>query len=433
MKKELHILYVEDTPADAELVKNELQKAGLSFQIKCVDNRSAFLHELEEQTPDIILSDHGLPSFDGFTALAIARARFPGVPFIFVTGSLGEETTIETFEKGATDYVLKNNLSKLTPAVQRALREVEERDRLKKSEQALRESEERFRLLVEGINDHDITKQKEAEQEIRKLNTALEQRVRERTAQLQAANEELEAFSYSVSHDLRAPLRHITGYIEILQFEAGLKLEESSKKHLKTITNSVKHMDELIDALLTLSRMGRTEMHCENVSLAALVEEARRELQREIEGRKIDWQVKNLSEVQGDPIMLRQVVVNLVSNALKYTRPRERAKIEIGTKSNGQETIFFIRDNGVGFDMQYADKLFGVFQRLHRLSEFEGTGIGLANVRHIIRRHGGRTWAESSVNVGATFYFSIPQCVKIEPTVAQEISNREKRDPHLAA
>jgi PAS domain S-box-containing protein len=271
---------------------------------------------------------------------------------------------------------------------------------------------------------HDISRQKEADDKIHQLNEELEQRVVERTAQLEAANKEMEAFSYSISHDLRAPLLRISGFAGILQNEAAAKLDGTSLKHLQTIVEGTQQMSRLIDALLDLSRMGRVEMRQEKVMVSRLVGEARHELSREMEGRDIEWTIGKLPEARGDPIMLRQVFVNLISNAVKYTRSRRPAKIEIGAKNEHGETVYFVRDNGVGFDMKYAGKLFGVFQRLHPAREFEGTGIGLANVQRILRRHGGGVWAESEVGKGTTFYFSLPtqsnkvqyEKIKVDPS-----------------
>jgi light-regulated signal transduction histidine kinase (bacteriophytochrome) len=189
-------------------------------------------------------------------------------------------------------------------------------------------------------------------------------------------------------------------------------LDSTSRQHLQTVADSAKNLGELIDALLAFSRMGRTEMSRQSVNLAALVEEARHELRHDLAGRDIAWRFGHLPEAQGDPLMLRQVMINLLANALKYTRRRSQASIEIGATESESEIVFFIRDNGVGFDMQYADKLFGVFQRLHPANEFEGIGIGLANVRRIVHRHSGRTWAEGKPDGGATFYFSIPKTRK---------------------
>jgi light-regulated signal transduction histidine kinase (bacteriophytochrome) len=237
----------------------------------------------------------------------------------------------------------------------------------------------------------------------------LEKRVADRTAQLQSANEELESFAYSVSHDLRAPLRHIDGYIELLKNKTGSMLDQQSQYYMETISNSAGKMGALIDDLLSFSRMGRKAMSFQQVALGPLFQEIIRELEPTAADRNIDWHIGDLPVVSGDEAMLRLAFVNLVSNALKYTRPRPQAKIEIGSQPDqNAETVIFVRDNGVGFDMAYGDKLFGVFQRLHRMEEFEGTGIGLANVQRIISRHGGRIWAEGKVDWGATFYFSLP-------------------------
>jgi len=263
------------------------------------------------------------------------------------------------------------------------------------------------------IYSTDITERNQAEQEIRALNAALEERVRERTAQLEAANKELESFSYSVSHDLRAPLRHIDGYVEMLGKQAGDGLNEKSRRYLRIVSESVAEMGKLIDDLLAFSRMGRAEMQRTTVDLNSLVQDVVKGLQPETAARALVWQVCDLPTVEADPSMLKQVFVNLLSNAVKYTRGKDPAEIAVGYQSEtADEIVGFIRDNGAGFDMRYADKLFGVFQRLHRAEEFEGTGVGLANVRRIITRHGGRVWAEGAVNAGATFYFTLTKAKK---------------------
>jgi len=255
----------------------------------------------------------------------------------------------------------------------------------------------------------DITERKRAEAEIRTLNQELEQRVLERTAQLEAANKELEAFAYSVSHDLRAPLRHIDAYLELLQQGIEEALDERSRHYMATISSATERMGQLIDDLLSFSRMGRYELSKRAVDLADLAQEIIRDLEPEIQDRTVNWHIAGLPTVSGDRTMLSLVLTNLLSNALKFTRGCAQVDIEIGCQAGEKETIIFVRDNGVGFDMAYADQLFGVFQRLHPAEEFEGTGIGLANVRRIITRHGGRTWAEGQVNQGATFYFSLPK------------------------
>lgn len=258
-------------------------------------------------------------------------------------------------------------------------------------------------LYLLGISE-DITERKHAEDAIRKLNEDLQAQA----VQIEAANKELEAFSYSVSHDLRAPLRHINGFVELLKENLGAGLDDKGRRYMNTITESATQMGRLIDDLLVFSRMGKSEMQMSNIDLVHLVREVLGELQTGLQGREIAWKIGELPQVYGNMAMLRQIWVNLIGNAVKYTRTRPRPEIEIGSTPDGKEYVFFVRDNGVGFDPQYAGKIFGVFQRLHSSDEFEGTGIGLAIVRRIIHRHGGRTWAEGRVDDGAVFYFSLP-------------------------
>jgi PAS domain S-box-containing protein len=254
-----------------------------------------------------------------------------------------------------------------------------------------------------GISE-DVTETKLREREILRLNAELAQRATE----VEVANRELESFSYSVSHDLSAPLRHINGYVEMLGAEAGDQLAQEPRRYLQVIADASRQMGQLIDDLLEFSRMGRAEMHETRVDLNSLARETISKLEPDTRGRSIAWDIPSLPTVEGDPAMLRQVLANLLGNAVKYTRPRDQATIEIGCsgEDNGR-IVVFVRDNGAGFDMKYADKLFGVFQRLHRAEEFEGTGVGLANVRRIIARHGGRVWAEAAPDKGATFYFTL--------------------------
>jgi PAS domain S-box-containing protein len=231
-----------------------------------------------------------------------------------------------------------------------------------------------------------------------------------RATELTTLNQELEAFSYSVSHDLRAPLRHVTGFVALLERSAAAKLDAEELRRLQTISEAATRMGRLIDDLLAFSRMGRTALAKRRINLDEMVRDARRELSADPASTQAKWVVHPLPEIDGDPAMLRLVFVNLIANALKYSRKKTEPRIEIGPNGgSADETVVFVRDNGVGFDMQYVDKLFGVFQRLHRADEFEGTGIGLANVRRIVHRHGGRVWAEGRIDGGATFYFSLPR------------------------
>lgn len=360
------ILIVDDETAQMKALCNTLRDHG--YETVGFSSAKGALAELEKTEFDLLLSDLMMPEINGIELLQAALKESSNMVCIIMTGEGTIATAVEAMKSGALDYILKPfKLSAILPVLDRAL--------------AVR------RLRLE--------------------NAALARRVEERTAQLEAANQELEAFSYSVSHDLRAPLRHIGGFTQLLvQTEEGFS--KQGRRYLDLITQAARQMEQLIDDLLDFSRNSRIEMHQTRVDLQGLVEKILQDLQPEMDGRKILWKKNPLPSAQGDPSLLRQVFSNLILNAVKYTRTRDVAEIEIGCAGKTEtEIVIFVRDNGVGFDMKYADKLFGVFQRLHGPDEFEGTGIGLANVRRIIARHGGRTWAEARVNEGATFFFTL--------------------------
>jgi PAS domain S-box-containing protein len=270
---------------------------------------------------------------------------------------------------------------------------------------SLRKDEQgRAAAIMETNND--ITERKRREREIESLN----QELVKRSAELEAINKELEAFAYSVSHDLRAPLRHMAGYAELLQKKTSSVIDQKGTHFIAMILDSAKRMGNLIDDLLAFSRIGRAETQNSRVNMDQAVREALTQVRQETDGRKIAWKIGALPEFYGDRSMLMLVLINLISNAIKFTRTRTQAEIEIGcSEGDGDELIVFVKDNGVGFDMKYVNKLYGVFQRLHQSGEFEGTGIGLATVQRIIHRHGGKVWAEGTVGGGATFYFSAPK------------------------
>ena len=255
---------------------------------------------------------------------------------------------------------------------------------------------------------------KRAEDAVNRLNEDLDRRATE----LEAANKELEAFSYSVSHDLRAPLRAIDGFSRILMEEYAPQLAPEAQRYLKLVRDNTRQMGNLVDDLLAFSRLSRQPLRKQSVKTTALIHQALDELRADVNGRQVEFKVTEMPECQADPNLLKQVWINLLSNALKYTRKREVARIEIGWKKENDEQVFFVKDNGVGFDIQYVHKLFGIFQRLHRSEDYEGTGVGLAIVQRIVHRHGGRAWAEGHVDDGATFYFSLPF---IEPEVLPQV------------
>lgn len=383
----LRILHLEDDPMDAELVKSALEAEELVFDMVRVATRDDFVGALEGGAFDMIFADYSLPSFDGLSALEISREKSPDIPFIFITGKMGEELAIDTLKSGATDYVLKHRLSRLGPSVRRALGAVQERLKRKQAEDELRRHQEHLEELV-------------------KARTAELERVNE---QLEAAYKDMESFSYSASHDLRSPLITIDGFARILEEDYAVKLDDEGRRFLSVIRENSKKMRQLIEDILAFSRVSTQGVQKTRINMEVLAHQVIEELKNDLEGRTIKIEVKELPAAYGDLPMIRQVLVNLLTNAVKYTLAHEAPVIEIGGYGDRDENVYYVKDNGVGFPMESADKLFVLFHRLHNQKQFEGTGVGLAIIKRIVEKHSGRVWAEGKVNEGATFYFSLPR------------------------
>ncbi len=410
--KKIKILIAEDSPTQAQQLQYLLEQQGYTAEV-AANGRQA-LEMAPKFKPTLIISDVVMPEMDGYQLCQKIKAdpALHDTPIILVTTMSDPQDVIRGLECGADNFFLKPYDEQYLVSrvkyvlVNREMRRVEQAGmgvEIYFHGQRHFITADRLQILNLLMSTYEAAIQRNKE-----LNRSQEE-LRSLNAKLDSANKELESFSYSVSHDLRAPLRHIDGYLGLLEKHAKDRLDDKGKGFLKVISESARQMGRLIDDLLAFSQMSRAEMMRREVDMGRLVQETIRALQPESQGRDIRWNIAELPVVLADAAMMRQVLINLLANAVKYTRTRTVAEIEVGVQRTENDFIFFVRDNGVGFDMQYVDKLFGVFQRLHRAEDFEGTGIGLANVRRIISRHSGRTWAEARLDEGAIFYFSLPQ------------------------
>lgn len=372
--RRIKVLLIEDNPGDARLIQESLaEDTHQPFDLEIVDTLAIGLQGLSAGGVDAMLLDLALPDSFGFDTFLKARPQARGVAIIVLTGQDDQSLALKLVQEGAQDFLAKADVSgnNLTRSILHAI----ERERL--------------------------------EQRFQKLNEELEQRIKDRTAELEATNAELEAFSYSVSHDLRAPLTQLHGFSSLLLDNYGPLLDEQGPRYLHNVKDGVMRMSALIDDLLMLAKVTRQGLKVRDVGLNMLVDEVLKEFRSETKEREIEWRVGLLPFIQCDYGLMRQVLINLLSNAVKYTRRREHAVIEVSSKIiDGKQTVL-VGDNGIGCDMNYADKLFAPFQRLHHEKEFEGTGIGLATVQRIIHKHSGRIWVHSEPGMGATFYFTV--------------------------
>ena len=373
------LLVVEDEPRQLVALCNTLEDA--EYAATGFSSAPQALEQLRRSSFDLILTDLVMPEMDGIELMRAAQHVDPNIACIVMTGHAAVDTAIDAMKAGALDYVIKPfRGSTLLPMLTRAL-EVR-----------------RLRLEVVQLQD----------------------RVQQHVTELEVANRELEAFSYSVSHDLRAPLRAISGFSTILTQDYAPTMPAQAAALLRKVTESAYRMGELIEHLLAFSQISRKPLRLQPVDVAALVRDALGDFDADVTARKIEVRVGELPAAVGDPVLLRQVFVNLLANAFKFTRRQPQAVVEVGSLQQERETVYFVRDNGAGFDMRHAERLFGVFQRLHSAEEYEGTGIGMSFVKRIIQRHGGRIWPQAAVNEGATFFFTLHAAGELcsEPTLS---------------
>ena len=363
------LLIVDDEAAQAEALRETLQDHGY-VAVAC-NSAEDGLAALRDESFDLLLTDLMMPGTDGIALLREALRHDPTLVGIIMTGAGTIPSAVEAMQSGALDYILKPfKLSAILPVLSRAL----------------------------------------AVRKLRLENAALERQIRERSAELEAVNVELNAFTRSVSHDLRTPLIAVIGLAELVVMSHGAALPAEARAWIEQIHSSGQQMNRLIDDLLRLSRLGQQALKVELVDLAALAKDCAAEVTRTQPQGNVELVIGPLREASVDPSLLRQVFLNLLSNAFKFTSRKAQPRIEVGSVGEGDAEAFFVRDNGSGFDMARADRLFGAFQRLHSAAEFAGTGVGLSIVQQIVQRHGGRVWADAKVDEGAAFFFTLPRC-----------------------
>ena len=392
------ILIVDDRPSNRRVLVAMLTQCG--HRLLEAGSGAEALKMVRSDTPDLVIADILMPKMDGYEFVRKLRLdrKIAHTAVVFYTASYIEKEARRLAKAAGVHYTIVKPAEpgEVLRIVDAALSDAPAPIQVP-SEQFGRDH---LRLVTDKLSEK-VT-------ELEKLNTELEQRVSERTAELEAANDELEAFSFSVSHDLRAPLRAIDGFSRMAIEDFGGQMPEQCREQLEQTRVSTREMTKLIDDLLIFSQTSRSPLARENVETEKLARTAFDELLPQKQGRQVDFRINDLPACAADPALLKQVFVNLLSNALKFSRGCSRALVEVGCQRNNGELVYFVRDNGAGFDMRHANKLFGVFQRLHRAEEFEGTGVGLAIVQRVIHRHGGRVWAEGKPNAGATFYFALP-------------------------
>ncbi len=384
----LRILHLEDSPSDAVLTREHLAVEGIDCVVRRVETQQDFLAALHAGEIDLIIADYQLPGFDGITAFANARAVCPEVPFLILTGKLGEEYAIDTLKLGVTDYILKQSLSsRLAPAVRRALAE-----RLSRAQR--REAQEQLRRYQEHLEE--LVHRRTAE-------------LAERNDQLRVANRDLESFIASATHDLRSPLVIIGGFTRRLEKSCADKLDAADLDQLQRVGAATDRMNFLLDDLFGFFRASKATPNRVAMDMEAVVREAYAEVHPHIGERQVNLEISPLPAAFGDPAMIRLVLVNLLANAVKFTKACASAAIEVSGREEPNATSYCVRDNGIGFDMRFHDQLFEIFRRLHDPREFPGTGVGLAVVKRIVEKHGGRVWAESGDDQGACFCFTLPR------------------------